>query len=153
METVDIYALLDELQEEIDLAKNVPFSKNKSVEPEVLNEIIQDIRAALDDTLEYSRKVEEEKNRILTDAQNEADAILKRAQADAQAMVMENNVVRSAQDQAQKIVEKAKMKSAEMKKIAVEYADDIFADLDEYYKESMNLLKENRMRLSGKSAE
>ena len=153
METVDIYALLDELQEEIDLAKNVPFSKNKSVEPEVLNEIIQDIRAALDDTLEYSRKVEEEKNRILTDAQNEADAILKRAQADAQAMVMESNVVRSAQDQAQKIVEKAKMKSAEMKKIAVEYADDIFADLDEYYKESMNLLKENRMRLSGKSAE
>ena len=153
METVDIYALLDELQEEIDLAKNVPFSKNKSVEPEVLNEIIQDIRAALDDTLEYSRKVEEEKNRILTDAQNEADAILKRAQADAQAMVMESNVVRSAQDQAQKIVEKAKMKSAEMKKIAVEYADDIFADLDEYYKESMNLLKENRIRLGGKAAE
>lgn len=153
METVDIYALLDELQEEVDLAKNVPFSKNKSVEPEVLNEIIQDIRAALDDTLEYSRKIEEEKNTILTEAQNEADAIIRRAQTDAQAMVSESNVVKAAQDQAQKIVEKAKQKAAEVKKIAVEYADDIFADLDVYYKESMNLLKENRTRLNSKSAE
>ena len=84
METVDIYALLDELQEEIDLAKNCLFSKNKSVEPEVLNEIIQDIRAALDDTLEYSRKVEAEKDRILTNAQTEADEVIKRAQAEAQ---------------------------------------------------------------------
>jgi len=153
METVDIYALLDELQEEIDLAKNCMFSKNKSVEPEVLNEIIQDIRAALDDTLEYSRQIEAEKDRILTEAQTEADGIIKRAQADAQAMVAESAMVKSAQEQAQKIVDKAKQKAAEVKKIAVEYADDIFADLDEYYKESMNLLKENRIRLGGKSAE
>ena len=75
METVDIYALLDELQEEIDLAKNCLFSKNKSVEPEVLTEIINDIRAALDDTLEYSRKVEAEKDRILTEAHAEVTDI------------------------------------------------------------------------------
>ena len=153
METVDIYALLDELQEEIDLAKNCLFSKNKSVEPEVLTEIINDIRAALDDTLEYSRKVEAEKDRILTEARAEADEIVKNAQAEAQKMVAESSVVRASQEQAQKIVEKAKMKALDIKKLAKEYADDVFADLEDYYKESMDLVKENRIRLNSKPAE
>jgi len=153
METVDIYALLDELQEEIDLAKNCLFSKNKSVEPEVLNEIIQDIRAALDETLEYSRKVEAEKDRILSDAQTAADEMIKRAEAEAQAIVAESNVVKASQEQAQKIVEKAKQKSLEIKKNAKEYAADVFVDLEEYYKESLELLKENRIRLNGKPTE
>jgi len=153
METVDIYALLDELQEEIDLAKNCLFSKNKSVEPEVLTEIINDIRGALDDTLEYSRKVEAEKDRILTEARAEADEIVKNAQAEAQKMVSESSVVRASQDQAQKIIDKAKGKSLEIKKLAKEYADDVFADLEDYYKESMDLLKENRIRLNSKPAE
>ena len=87
------------------------------------------------------------------EAQNEADTIIKRAQADAQAMVNESNVVKSAQDQAQKIIDKAKMKSLEIKKLAKEYADDVFADLEDYYKESMDLVKENRIRLNSKPAE
>lgn len=153
METVDIYALLDELQEEIDLAKNCLFSKNKSVEPEVMNEIIQDIRAALEDTLEYSRKIEAEKERILTAAQGEADAIIQNAQAEAQRLVAESNIVRASQDQAQKIIDKAKQKSSEIRRIAKEYAEDVFADLEEYYKESMELVKENRVRLNNKPAE
>lgn len=153
METVDIYALLDELQEEIDLAKNCLFSKNKSVEPEVMNEIIQDIRAALEDTLEYSRKIEAEKERILTAAQGEADAIIQNAQAEAQRLVAESNIVRASQDQAQKIIDKAKQKSSEIRRIAKEYAEDVFVDLEEYYKESMELVKENRVRLNNKPAE
>lgn len=153
METVDVYALLDELQEEIDLAKNCLFSKNKSVEPEVLTEIIQDIRTALDETLEYSRKIESEKNQILEDAQNQADEIIRQAHAEAQVLVAENTIVQASQEQAQKIVDKAKQKSGEIRKIAREYADDVFADLEEYYKESMDLLKENRARLNGKPVE
>ena len=153
METVDIYALLDELQEEIDLAKNALFSKNKAVDPEVMNEIIQDIRTALDDALEYSKKVEAEKDRILTSAQAEADRIVREAQADAQKIVSESNVVKASQEQAQKIVEKAKQKSLEIRRIAKEYADDVFSDLEDYYKESMDLVKENRIRLNSKPAE
>ena len=61
------------------------------------------------------------------------------------------------------IVEKALIKMLEDKKyttlrdilVTMNPSDvaAVFADLEDYYKESMNLLKENRIRLGSKSAE
>ena len=150
MENVDIYALIDELQEELALSKNCLLSKNKSVNAEVMNEIIADIRKALDDTLQYAKQIEEERESILQSAKTQSDRIIQEAQVKAQEMVSENAITESAYEQAQKVMDKTKQKTQEMRAYAVDYAEDIFRDLEEYYKDSMELLQENLARLNNK---
>ncbi len=150
MENVDIYALIDELQEEIELSKNCTFSKNKSVDPGVVAEIIDDMRKALDETLKYAKEIQAEKDQVLANAQAEADSIIKDAQRKAQEMISESAITKGAYEQSQKILEKTKQKSSEMKRMTIEYAQDIFADLESYYNESLDLLKENTARLQNK---
>ncbi len=150
MENVDIFALIDELQEEIELAKTCGLSKNKQVDPQIMFEIIADIRKALEDTLQYAKEIEGGKDHVLSSANAQADTIIKEAQAHAQELVSESAIVRSAQEQALKVVEKTKQKTADMKRMSVEYAEEVFADLEEYYKDAMELLRENASRLQNK---
>ena len=148
---VDIYALIDELKEEIEFSKNCPFSKNKAVDPEIAAEIIEDIRKALDDTLVYAKEIEANRDKVIADAHAEAESIIKDAQKKAQEMISENAVTKGAQEQSAKILEKTKQKASDMRRQAFEYAQDIFMDLETYYKDSLDLLNENVNRLNAKS--
>ena len=73
MEKVDIFALIDELQEEIELSPTRGLSKNKSVDAKIVMEIIEDIKQALHEELDFSRRVVGEKDQILNAAQTQAD--------------------------------------------------------------------------------
>lgn len=147
MESLNVYALLDELQEEIDLSPGKAFSKNKSIDPKLMSEIIADIRAAVDEALESSKKIVAEKEQVLSAARAQAEQIVKDAEEKAKELVQENNITRQAYEQGSKMLEKAKHRSFEIKKSAFDYANEIFADLEEYYKESMDILSENKIRL------
>ena len=74
METV--FDLLNELEETLDNSRAVPFSNRVSVDKEELYEIITEIRMKLPNELKQSKWVIEERNKILIDAQKEADEIL-----------------------------------------------------------------------------
>ena len=57
MEKLDIFALVDELQEEIEMSPTRGFSKNKSIDPKIVMEIIEDIKNVLHDELDTSRRI------------------------------------------------------------------------------------------------
>lgn len=147
----DIYALLDELQEEIDLSPSRGFSKNKSIDPKIVSEIIGDIRAALDGELEHAKRVMRDRDQILNAAKTQADEILKEARKNAQELVSENAVTYAAYEKASKLLENAKQKSGEMRKSATTYAEEVFDDLESYYSECIEMIRENRSRLYVKS--
>ena len=93
MEKVDIFALIDELQEEIELSPTRGLSKNKSVDAKIVMEIIEDIKQALHEELDFSRRVVGEKDQILNAAQAQADEIIKRAKLEAEELVKELSLI------------------------------------------------------------
>ena len=151
MEKVDIFALIDELQEEIELSPTRGLSKNKSVDAKIVMEIIEDIKQALHEELDFSRRVVGEKDQILNAAQTQADEIIKRAKLAAEELVKEDAVSRSAYDKASKLLENSKQKAAEIRQSANTYAEEVFDELEDYYKECIGLIKENKARLYGKA--
>ena len=72
MEKLDVYALIDELQEEIQMSPTKGFSKSKLVDEKIVLEIIDDIRRALKDELEFSKRVLKDKEQIIKSAQAQA---------------------------------------------------------------------------------
>ena len=68
-----VLQLLDELEDVMDSSKAVPFSNKVSVDKEEIYDIISEIRMKLPNELKQSKWVIEERNKILIDAQREAD--------------------------------------------------------------------------------
>lgn len=147
MEKLDVFALVDELQEEIELSPTRGIGKLKAVDPKIMGEIIDDLRKALHDELDYAHRVLAEKDKILSAAQAQADDIVSQAREKAEAMLREDPLTQEAVERSRAIMEKSRSNAAELRRNANLYADEVFQDLEDYFKESMELIRENRSRL------
>ena len=73
---MELFTLLETLEETLENSKAVPFSGKCIVEKEDILDIIKEIRLKLPDELKQAKWVKEERQRILVEAQKEADGIL-----------------------------------------------------------------------------
>ena len=138
--------LLNELEETLDNSRAVPFSNRVSVDKEELYEIITEIRMKLPNELKQSKWVIEERNKILIDAQKEADEIVKNAEERVKRMVDENEVTKLAYEQAAEIVDNAKKTSKELRIGAMEYAEEVLGTAQERLRELKNVVYDESMK-------
>jgi len=141
-----VFQLLDELEEILDTSRAVPFSNRVSVDKEDLYDLIGEIRMKLPNELKQSKWVIEERNKILIDAQKEADEIVKNAEGRMARMVDESEVIRLAYEQAATIIDSAKKTSKDMRLGAVEYAEDVLAHAEERVKQLKGVIYEESMK-------
>ncbi len=137
-----VLGLLDEFEEVLETSKAVPFSNKVSVDKEEFYDLLNDIRAKLPNELKQSKWVIEERNKILIDAQREADEMLKTAEDRMLRMIDEHEVTRQAYERSNTIIESAKKASKEMRLGAVEYAEEILVSTEEKIRELKNILYE-----------
>lgn len=141
-----VIQLLDELEEILDNSRAVPFSNKVSVDKEEVYDIISDVRMKLPNELKQSKWVIEERNKILVDAQKEADEIVKNAEERMARMVDEDEVTKRAYEQAAAIIDAAKKTSKEMRLGAMEYAENVLADAEDKLKELKNVVYNESMK-------
>ncbi len=160
-----VLQLLDELEEIMDSSRAVPFSNKVSVDKEEIYDIISEIRMKLPNELKQSKWVIEERNKILIDAQKEADEIVKNAEERLVRMIDDNEVTKKAYDQAANIIESAKKTAKKMRLGAMEYSESVLSDAenklkelkavvysesmktDDYFAQTLNVLGENIQEL------
>jgi len=150
MEKVDIFALIDELQEEIELSPTKGFNKNKMIDDKIVLEIIDDIRRAAHSEFDLSRRIVSERDQILNAAQTQSEEIIRQAKNKAEELVKQENITRAAYERGNKIIESSKLKAAEIRRSANMYAEDVFDELEGFYKDSIDMINENKSRLHAK---
>ena len=96
---MEIFTLLDTLEDNFDKSRNLPFSGKTIVDKEELLELLKEIRLKLPDELKQAKWVKEERQRILVEAQKEADDIVKEAENRIIAMIDEHEITKKAYDQ------------------------------------------------------
>lgn len=136
---MEIFTLLETLEELIENSKKVPFTDKCVVEREVVFDLIKEIRLKLPDELKQAKWVKEERDRIMEEAQKEADDIVKEAENRIIAMIDEHEITRKAYEEKAKIIETANEMSKEMSEGTKEYADNILEDIEN----TINVLKSN----------
>ena len=102
---MEIFTLLDTLEDILDKSRNLPFSGKTIVDKEELLELLKEIRLKLPDELKQAKWVKEERQRILVEAQKEADDIVKEAENRIIAMIDEHEITKKAYDQKEEIIE------------------------------------------------
>ena len=150
MEKNDIFALIDELEEEIDLSPVKGFNKNKVIDEKIVKEIIADIKASAHEEFDFSHRVMAERGQIIAAAQAQGEEIIRQARMKADDMVKQEAISKAASERAAKIVESSKLKSAEIRRSADMYAEDVFNELEAFYRDSIDIINENKNRLHAK---
>lgn len=146
---MDILSLLEELEDIIENGSSIPFAQKVLVDKNEMLEIIKDVRIQLPDEVKQAQWIKEERQRILAEAQQEADTILEEANNHISSMVDQSEITRKANEQAQDIITQAQTSAKEMRLGARDYADSLLESTQENLMDIINTVKENRDELKG----
>ena len=93
---MEIFTLLETLEELIENSKKVPFTNKIMVEQDEILDLIKEIRLKLPEDLKQAKWVREERERILAEASKEADDVVKEAENRIIAMIDEHEITKKA---------------------------------------------------------
>ena len=144
---MEIFTLLETLEEMLENSKSIPFSTKGVVNKEEMLEIIKEIRLKLPDELKQAKWVKEERQRILAESQKEADDIVKEAENRIISMIDEHEITRKAYEQKAEIIETANEMSREISKGTKDYADSILQNIETALQDALETIQNNRKEL------
>ncbi len=105
--------MISELEIFIDNCKFSPLSSNKIMVPkDEIGSMLNELRLKLPSEIDRSKKIMRNKEAILTDARNRADALLQEANEEAQRRVANSQIVELANIQANEIIQMAQQQAA-----------------------------------------
>ncbi|MGV8146501.1 MAG: ATPase [Alkaliphilus sp.] len=139
--------LLEEMEDIVEGGATIPFAQKVLVNRGELLELIREIRILLPDEIKQAQWIKEERQKILAEAQNEADLVLKEANKHIAEMIDQDEITKSANENADKIVFQAKSSAKEMRLGAKEYTDELLLDAEEYLLKLTKTIKNNRDEL------
>ena len=144
---MEILAILEALEELVEKSMGVPFLNKCLLDREEILEIIKEMRLKLPDDIKQAKWVKEERQRILMEAQKEANNIIKDAENKIASLVDEHEITRKAYDQANEITSSAQKTAREIRLGTREYADSILNKVEEILKDTIDVIETNREEL------
>jgi len=144
---MEIFTLLETLEDILENSRNLPFTAKTMVDKEEMLEIIKEIRIKLPDELKQAKWIKEERQRILVEAQKEADGIVKEAENRIISMIDEHEITRKAYEQKAEIIETANEMSREISKGTKDYADSVLEGIEIALEDALKVIQNNRREL------
>lgn len=146
-----IEQLIDEIEEYIDNCKYKAFSTDViMVNKAEIDDLLRELRMKTPEEIKRYQKVISNKEAILNDAKQKAQNLLKNAEVQTNELVSEheimqqaysqaNEIVTLATKQAQEILDNAMIEANGMKTAAMQYTDNILANLENILKQSIEI--------------
>lgn len=161
---MDILKLLDELEEVIDEASNVPFTKKVSVNPDEVYELINDLRDSLPEEIKEARWVNEERERIISEAEKQAEVLIQNANEETlrkdedakrryKELVNEHSITVEAKREAESIISDARDTSNKIAINSLSYVDSMLVKTQDELKHLLSVIEDNRNQLRQPHAE
>ena len=146
-----IEQLIDEIEGYIDNCKYKAFSTDViMVNKAEIDDLLRELRMKTPEEIKRYQKVISNKEAILNDAKQKAQNLLKNAEVQTNELVSEheimqqaysqaNEIVTLATKQAQEILDNAMIEANGMKTAAMQYTDNILANLENILKQSIEI--------------
>lgn len=139
--------LLEELENLIETSSHMPLTNKKMIEEEDIMRLVDALTESLPLELEESRRIVAERDRIIAEGQQQAEALVAQAKEYIQKLTEESELVKQAQEHANHIIAEANKSSEELKNSSIRYASDVFKYVESNLEKTLESLKENRQTL------
>ncbi len=144
---MEIFTLLENIEDILEKSKGVPFSNKVLVDKDEIIELISDLRIKLPEEIKQAKWIKEERQRILVEAQKEADDIVKEAENRIISMIDEHEITKKAYEKKAEIIETANEMSREISKGTKDYADNLLSGIEQALQEALKIIQNNRNEL------
>lgn len=141
---MDILNLLEKIEDIIEEASKFPLSNKVMIDKEEILEVINEVRLKLPDEINRASWVAKERQRILNEAQSEADELIEKVKEQQSYLIEENEITKQAQKYAEQLVQEAEKRATEMKIGAYNYSDEILSKLQDKIREINTIIEKNR---------
>jgi hypothetical protein len=126
---MDILQLIDRLEELFNNSRPIPLTHNVIVDEDKFLDIIDQMRISVPEEVKKAQQVFSQKDRVMAQAQEEANRTLQLAREKADAMVEKEALVQDAQRRASQIIDQSRMDAENIKTGADQYALDALMGL------------------------
>ena len=138
---MDIQHLVDRLEQLLNESFRLPLSAYLFVNEDKIFNLIDQLRVAVPEEVKRANRIESEKDRILAQAQEEAERIRKLAQQEAGELVNRDTVTMSAQQRADNILERARRDAEALRQDADAYVVEVLAQLEDELLRSLTVVR------------
>ncbi len=147
---MEIFTLLETLEDILDKSKTVPFTDKSVVSKNEILDIIKEIRLKLPDELKQAKWIKEERERIIKEAEKDADDIVKEAENRIISMIDEHEITKQANERKNEIITTANDMFREYENNTKAYIDDMLKDVEETMIKLVENLNSVEVNLQGK---
>lgn len=126
-----IIQLLEELEEITVNSSKVPLTGKVWVDSEDIKEIVKEIKEELPEEIQRAQWINDERDRLISEAENEAGIIIANARTQADALVENNEITNRARARAEEIISNADLQSKNLKMRTYEYIDNVMNSMIE----------------------
>ena len=142
MDNNDVMELLDILYGMVTEAWGVPLGNDKCIiEREKALDIITEIKATMPSSLAEAKRLVAARDEFIGNAKKEAEALRKSSEEKARSMLEEQEIIRQARARSAEMISSAESKSAELRRIAGDYVDDIMRQAEESLRNSLETIQ------------
>jgi cell division septum initiation protein DivIVA len=127
---MDILHLVDRLEELFNESRPIPLTHNVIVDEDRFLDIIDQMRISIPEEVKKAQQVFSQKDRVLAQAQEEANRTIALAREKADQLVEKDAIAQDAQRRAGQILEQARMEAENVKAGAEQYSMDALMNLE-----------------------
>jgi len=127
---MDILHLVDRLEELFNESRVIPLTHSVVVDENRFMDIIDQMRVSVPDEIKKAQQINVQRDRILAQAQEEANRTLALAREKSEKMVERSELIQAAQLRADQIIEQAKREAGVTQKEADRYVAETLTSLE-----------------------
>ena len=140
---MDILYLLDRLENLIASSRRMPLVNQILLKESDILSVIDEMRTVIPDEIQQARRIVQDKERILSQANAEAANIVSRARAESERAMNREGLLRSAEGRSQELIRQAEEQAQELVRQAKRHTEHLQNDADAYVSETLHGLKEH----------
>src|SRR5579884_4528578 len=119
---MDILMLVDRLEAVINGGTRVPMTDRVLLDEREALDVLDLMRTTVPEEIKQARRLNQDREKILSQAQTEANRVVTQAQERAERIVSDDSITKAAEDRAQQITARARQEATEVRRGADDYA-------------------------------
>ncbi len=137
-----IYGVIDDMEDYLAGCKNKFMSTTEVVvDRGQMEDFLRELRRKAPEEIEHARRVVKNREAILDDARNKAQALIDQAEAQTDELISQNEIMRRAYDQADTVVSMANQEAINVREAAYADAEAIRANAEQYMDDVLTYLE------------
>ncbi|GAA2558043.1 MULTISPECIES: ATP synthase F0 subunit B [Streptomyces] len=146
---MDVQKKLDEIVAAVSSARSMPMSASCVVNRAELLSMLDEVRAALPDSLAQAQELIGDREQMVEQARQEAERIIESAHAERGSLIAGTEVARRSQAEADRILAEARKEAEEIRAEADDYVDSKLANFEVVLTKTLGSVGRGREKLLG----